>query len=274
VTAAFAHRRALLASGFCIQGLALGLFVAFEVPGLGLGHLHYLAVALLALGGGFRFGIAGGICSALLYGLGVLLNPTISTTELLSASTGIRLITYTTVGAVVGWFVDRDRELVARLQILAERDALTGLPNTRAFEAAIGRRLEAGVPFGLLLGDMDQLKTINDTRGHAEGNDAIRQLAELLGRSLGPEDDIARVGGDEFAVLTSLIRGEEASQLCARLESLLASHGPAATFGWAIYPVDGDNALSLYRAADERLYTRKLVRGPRPKAGPLYPVSA
>lgn len=274
MTAAFAHRRALLASGFCIQGLALGLFVAFEVPGLGLGHLHYLAVALLALGGGFRFGIAGGICSALLYGLGVLLNPTISTTELLSASTGIRLITYTTVGAVVGWFVDRDRELVARLQILAERDALTGLPNTRAFEAAIGRRLEAGVPFGLLLGDMDQLKTINDTRGHAEGNDAIRQLAELLGRSLGPEDDIARVGGDEFAVLTSLIRGEEASQLCARLESLLASHGPAATFGWAIYPVDGDNALSLYRAADERLYTRKLVRGPRPKAGPLYPVSA
>lgn len=261
-------------SGFAVQALALTLFIAFEVPGLGFGHLHYLAIALLALGGGFRFGIVGGVSSASLYAVGVLLNPTISTTELLSASTGIRLITYTTVGAVVGWFADRDRELVARLQILAERDALTGLPNTRAFEAAIGRRLGAEQPFGLLLGDMDGLKIINDTRGHTEGNDAIRRLAEMLGSSLAAEDDIARVGGDEFAVLTSVTRGEEASRLCARLEALLAAQGAPATFGWAIYPVDGENALSLYRAADERLYTRKLVRGPRREAGPLYPVSA
>ena len=92
----------------------------------------------------------------------------------------IRVLTYTSIGALIGWFAAHDRELVTRLQLLAERDYLTGLPNTRAFEAAVQRRLALKRPFTLLLGDMDGLKQINDHHGHAEGNDALRRLAEML----------------------------------------------------------------------------------------------
>jgi diguanylate cyclase (GGDEF)-like protein len=167
------------------------------------------------------------------------------------------------MGGLLGWFASRDRELVERLLVLAERDFLTGLPNTRAFEAAIARRLEVGTPFTLLLGDMDGLKQINDSQGHAEGNDALRRLALMLGSVLRPEDEVARVGGDEFAILTTLARNEEAASLSAKLERALGQQGSPMTFGWAVYPGDGENALSLYRAADERLYARKLVRGER-----------
>jgi diguanylate cyclase (GGDEF)-like protein len=146
--------------------------------------------------------------------------------------------------------------------VLAERDFLTGLPNTRSFEAAIDRRLEAGRPFALLIGDMDGLKRINDEHGHSEGNDTLTRLARALGGALGPDDDVARVGGDEFAVLFAARSSDEARRMAAQLEQVAAPEA-AITFGWASFPQEGENALSLFRAADERLYARKLVRGER-----------
>jgi len=95
----------------------------------------------------------------------------------------------------------------------------------------------------------------------------------MLGSALRPEDEIARVRGDEFAVLTVFARTDEAAALAARLEAVLARQGSPMTFGWAVYPADSENALSLYRAADERLYARKLVRADRASQG-LYPVGA
>ena len=121
---------------------------------------------------------------------------------------------------------------------------------------------------------MDGLKRINDSKGHAEGNDALRRLADMLGSVLRPEDEVARVGGDEFAVITSLSGSEEAAAIAARVETVLAGQGSSITFGWALFPSDGQNALSLYRSADERLYARKLVRGGDRLGPSLYPVSA
>jgi GGDEF domain-containing protein len=83
---------------------------------------------------------------------------------------------------------------------------------------------------------MDGLKAINDSHGHAEGNDALRRLALVLGSSLRPEDEMARVGGDEFAVLTVLARNDEAAALAAKLEAAMARQESPITFGWAVYP--------------------------------------
>jgi GGDEF domain-containing protein len=78
-------------------------------------------------------------------------------------------------------------------------------------------------------------------------------------------DDVARVGGDEFAVLAKL-EGPDARTLALRTEGQLRLTGESITFGWASYPHDGDNALALYRAADERLYARKVAGGFRRNA--------
>jgi diguanylate cyclase (GGDEF)-like protein len=275
VTAALRHRQLVVGSAFAAYAITFSAIVLFETPGLGIAHFFYLPVAALALTGGVWRGIGAGLIASVLFTLAIALNSAVPTvTQIFSLTTPIRLVSYTAMGALIGWFAAHDRELLGRLQILAERDFLTGLPNTRAFEAAIARRFAAGRPFTLLLGDMDGLKRINDTRGHAEGNDALRRLADMLGSVLRPEDELARVGGDEFAVITSLAGGEEAVGVASRLEALLEGQGVCITFGWALYPGEGENALSLYRAADERLYARKLVRGGERLGPGLYPVSA
>jgi hypothetical protein len=65
---------------------------------------------------------------------------------------------------------------------------------------------------------------------------------------------------------------EEAGQLAARLERILVETGSFVTFGWSVFPREGENALTLYRAADERLYARRLLRQPRPALPAVLPV--
>lgn len=235
-------------------------FLIVEKPGLGLGHFYYIPIALIALANGPVWGAGAGIGSTGLYALGVVLNPRLPIYDVLTASTTIRLFTYTMVGVLVGWFAHNHRVLVDRLRVAAERDFLTGLLNTRAFDAALSTRLEQGKPFGLVLGDMDNLKDVNDTEGHAVGNDVLRRAGEILTRELEENDELARVGGDEFAVITSMPGTDAVRALCGRLTAALAAEGMSMSFGWAVCPRDGDSSLLLYRAADERLYAQKLIR--------------
>jgi diguanylate cyclase (GGDEF)-like protein len=250
-------------------------FIVYEQPGLGLAHFFYLSVALTAMATGPRLGAAAGIAATMLYVCGVVLNSNIPSTEVLTGSTAIRLVTFVSIGALIGQFANRNRAMVDELRILAERDVLTGLPNTRAFEAAITKRLEAGRPFALLLADMDALKELNQEAGPSAGNEALRRVADRLSRSLADEDQIARVGSDEFAVLASVATLDEAAELSTRLEWVLSSQGTKATFGWAVHPQEGENALAIYRAANERLYARKVMRGYlRPAKPQVVPIQA
>ena len=236
-------------------------FLLYERPGLGLAHFFYLSIAATAIATGPLIGALAGFAATGLYAAAVVLNPTIPSTDVLTASTAIRAVTFVSVGFMLGWFAGRNRLMLQELQILAERDILTGLPNTRAFEAAITKRLETGRPFALLLADMDALKELNHEAGPSAGDDALRRVADRLSNSLSPEDQVARVGSDEFAVLASCVTLDEASELSARLEWILSSQGTKATFGWAVHPQEGENALAVYRAASERLYARKVMRG-------------
>jgi diguanylate cyclase (GGDEF)-like protein len=257
-----AHRRGLLlALSALTYALVFASFVVLERPGLGIGHFYYVAIVLLALAAGPRAGGAGGVLAAVLFALGMFLNkhtPSIAETM----STLIRLSTFVAIGVLVGSFAASKRALLAELEKLAKRDELTGLPNTRSFESAIERRFDEGRPFALLLGDVDSLGAINGRDGRDGGDEALRRLAELLAGAKRPEDEVARVGGDEFAILAHC-EGEDGRALATRLERLLAAAGATITFGWATYPREGQNALALYRAADERLYARKLARGYR-----------
>jgi diguanylate cyclase (GGDEF)-like protein len=107
---------------------------------------------------------------------------------------------------------------------------------------------------------MDGLKEVNDNDGHSEGNDLLRRTGDLLKDALTPTDVLARVGGDEFAVLTKEADTDRIRALCGRLTAALAREGVSMSFGWSACPRDGDNALLLFRAADERLHAQKLIR--------------
>ena len=150
------------------------------------------------------------------------------------------------------------------MAVLADRDVLTGLPNTRAFEAAITRHLDNAEPFALLVADLDGLDDSDaGSNGRSTGEDSLRSVANMLALSMQPGTEIARIGGDEFAVIAHGPQSGGGRQLAVSLQERLATSGIAVTFGWAFYPDDGDNALTLYRAANERLDARKLVNGGR-----------
>jgi diguanylate cyclase (GGDEF)-like protein len=250
----------LLTASAVLYPLIFATFLLVEKPGLGLGHFYYIPIALIALANGPVWGASAGLAATGFYTLGIVINPRLPTYDVLTASSTIRLVTYTMIGMLVGWFAHNHRMLVDRLRVAAERDFLTGLLNTRAFDAALSARLERETPFGLVLGDMDNLKEVNDTEGHAVGNDVLRRAGEILSRELEEHDQLARVGGDEFAVITSLPGTDAVRALCGRLTAALAADGMSMSFGWAVCPRDGDSSLLLYRAADERLYAQKLIR--------------
>jgi len=238
----------------CVSGVAVFIgFVLYERPGLGLGHFYYVSIILAALATGPMIGASAAAIATAMFMSGVLLNPHVPSNEVLTASTGIRFVTYMTVGVVTGYFAKRNRVLMAELELLAERDALTGLPNTRAFERVIGDRLAGEQPFALIVGGLDGLA---ETRNP---DDVLQEVASRLLHSLLPGDEVARVGDAEFAVLTHAGSANEAGKVAAHLQRVLASENVAVTFGWAAYPQDGSNALSLYRAADERLYARRVI---------------
>lgn len=264
MSAAAFSRRLLVGSSLGVYALVSAAFFIYEEPGVGIGHFYYVAIALLALATNAFAGALGGVLATALYTAGVLVNSALPHSDLLKVSTPIRFVTFVCMGALIGWFAASHRALVEEMRVLAARDLLTGLPNTRAFEVAIDRRLAARKPFALLVSDVQHIDAANEERGATAADGVLRAVADLLARSVGAADDVARIGGDEFAVLASCESLAEAAQLAARLERLLASHGCAVTFGWSHHPQEGHNALSLFRAADERRYARKVLHARAP----------
>jgi diguanylate cyclase (GGDEF)-like protein len=258
-----AHRLWLLAGALASFAGVTAAFIVLERPGLGIGHFFYVPIALVAFASGPLWGAAAGAMATSLYSLGIIVNPFLPSTLEFEQSV-IRFVTFVSLGILIGLFVRRNRSLVTELSRLADRDSITGLPNTRGFQNAIERRLSLAEPFALLVGDVDELRRINKS-GREQGDDALRRLADRLVSANRVTDDVARVGGDEFAVLATL-EGQDARTLAQQTEGQLRLAGESITFGWASYPHDGDNALALYRAADERLYARKVAGGFRRNA--------
>ena len=187
MTAATSHRGVLIGASILTFGLVFAGFLTLETPGLGLANFYYFAVALVALALGPYFGAAAGGAAAGLYALGIVLNDSLPTAEVLAQSAWIRLVTYAGIGFLIGYFAQRNQELVVQLQL--SRRA------RRSHRAAEYPRLRGrhepavtgGRSFALLLGDMDGLKVINDSRGHAEGNQILQRLAVDSVRRFAPK---------------------------------------------------------------------------------------
>jgi diguanylate cyclase (GGDEF)-like protein len=148
---------------------------------------------------------------------------------------------------------------------LAYYDVLTGLPNRRRFNELLARAVTRQEPFGLLLVDIDHLKLVNDTVGHAFGDTLIRTVAERLsGCHSGVT--VCRLGGDEFGVLLADCNSGQALEQAAH-RMLEASRGlvpvgdqtvdPHVTIGGALFGPDGIDEAALSQNADFALYHAK-----------------
>lgn len=153
--------------------------------------------------------------------------------------------------------------LAVRIELLrydAWHDPLTGLYDRRSFdrllEMAVGRSRRHSWPFTLALLDLDNFKALNDRFGHQAGDTALRELGGKLRRVLRVDDNAARIGGDEFALILPNTPPDAVPGLLDRL------HTDDLTFsyGIALCPDEANTVDDLYQLADGRLYQQKQQR--------------
>ncbi len=158
----------------------------------------------------------------------------------------------------------------ARLAYLAQFDPLTGLPNRTLladrFNLMIVQARRRGASLGVLFIDLDDFKMVNDTQGHAAGDELLKETATRLQSAVRDGDTVARISGDEFAVILSdLARPDDAALVAQKILGRLAmafhirGHEAmiTASIGIATFPADGDNAEALLGAADAAMYRAK-----------------
>ena len=152
----------------------------------------------------------------------------------------------------------------------ALHDSLTDLPNRTLFHDRVRQALTSArrdhVPAAVMIMDLDRFKEVNDTLGHASGDELLKQVGLRLEESLRESDTVARLGGDEFGVLLPKVVDAETAVAVARklrttLEEPFTIHGLAlqmeASIGIALYPDHGNDVQSLLQRADVAMYVAK-----------------
>ncbi|ESR24196.1 diguanylate cyclase [Lutibaculum baratangense] len=184
------------------------------------------------------------------------------------------LLLVSVAGAVVlGTLVERERRLIdaeRRLEQAALRDSLTGLSNRRDFEQELIRARSgpggAERSVAMIFLDLDDFKKINDRYGHAAGDEALRVFGGILGRHAAERQTVARIGGEEFAILLPDHDLPEACRLAdgvmealrgARVEYGSAAFSMTASGGVACFSTPLPEVDDMLRAADEALYEAK-----------------
>jgi diguanylate cyclase (GGDEF)-like protein/PAS domain S-box-containing protein len=173
------------------------------------------------------------------------------------------------ISTVVGTTLERQSQQ-ERLDALAFTDTLTGLPNRALLhdrmQQIIADSRRNGESFAVHFLDLDGLKQVNDSAGHAAGDAVLRQTATRLKDALRESDSVARLGGDEFIILQKHVRGaREAVALARTLLGLMRlpfvvdarSHPLSASIGISLFPSGGDSAKTLLDHADVALYRAK-----------------
>lgn len=164
----------------------------------------------------------------------------------------------------------------SQMDALTRTDDLTGIFNRRHLlqhlEMELARSLRHGTPFLLFIFDLDDFKEINDTYGHAAGDEALRRVAAAVLAAVRSIDTFARVGGDEFILLVPGAGPEEAPAMAGRLANVVSGlrlefNGqvciPHTSIGWAAWRPGVCESEALLKAADDALYRQKAAKNLR-----------
>lgn len=167
---------------------------------------------------------------------------------------------------------------------LAVTDHLTGLPNARSLELHLHRELSRAQressTVGVLVCDLNGFKGVNDRFGHLKGNEVLQMVAKGLQEVCRKSDYVARMGGDEFVIVSPGLREDLSMPYVERLESVARAAGWSVcqeqclsmAVGTSIYPSDGHDAEVLLAEADRRMYSAKPAgssRRPAPSPAPV-----
>jgi diguanylate cyclase (GGDEF)-like protein len=166
--------------------------------------------------------------------------------------------------------ISNRKKVEEQLRYLGWHDQLTGMYNRTYFEREIERFQHGEYSrLGLVMCDVDGLKSVNDSQGHAAGDRLLRSAAELITAAAQGNQIAARVGGDEFAILLPDCTLDEPQQIQRRLTELLDAHNQAAlagsepklsiSLGWAISD-DRKTVQEVFEEADNNMYRKKLHR--------------
>lgn len=166
--------------------------------------------------------------------------------------------------------VTQQRALAEHMVNLAERDALTGLYNRHRFQQELERMVSEAdrrqQSMALVFFDLDEFKHVNDSFGHAVGDELLKAIAREIGKQVRRHEVLSRLGGDEFAVLLPECGEFEVSKLADRIVSSISqiqfmagSHlmRPSTSVGVALYPQHAENAEDLVAHADSAMYQAK-----------------
>lgn len=168
----------------------------------------------------------------------------------------------------LGAFAIERKEARAEIARLAYHDILTGLPNRAQLRHLITTAIDAcptGSHVALAFLDVDHFKDVNDTLGHAAGDELLIQLAQRLREQIGPEDMLGRLGGDEFVILLPHRNAESAERVAAHLSEALATPlrlgsklmPMSASIGISLYPDHATDIDTLMQQADAAMYMAK-----------------
>lgn len=159
-----------------------------------------------------------------------------------------------------------------RIQTMAHHDSLTGLPNRLLFNDRLNQAISLAKrdsrQFALLYLDLDNFKPVNDSFGHAAGDELLQAVAARMRRQVRASDTVARVGGDEFnVILSDISRREDAEIVAAKIIAALGKPFQLSgveqrvqiggSIGIAVYPTSGQDADALASAADTAMYDAK-----------------
>ena len=170
--------------------------------------------------------------------------------------------------------ITQRKEANERLAYMANHDALTNLPNRVLFfervDQALALARRHGTRLALLFVDLDKFKPVNDTWGHAVGDQLLRAVAQRLTGRLREADTVGRIGGDEFVILLNEVGAvDNAAQVADELRLSLAQPfelagltlSISASIGVALFPDHGQDAIELARHADDSMYQAKQAGG-------------
>ncbi len=162
------------------------------------------------------------------------------------------------------------QERTADLEHLAHYDPLTGLPNRTLFyqtlQETMGKTSDKGPPVAVLFIDLDHFKNVNDTLGHAIGDELLRQFSTRLMQCVRTRDTVGRLGGDEFALILTMQGGQQGATLVAnkirdvlRAPFDLRGHAISVTasIGITVHPDDACDPETLIKYADTAMYRAK-----------------